>query len=199
MAPAARRSVPQFVAAVRSTLYGLGHDHGPSVEAYRVLLDEAERMRRELVLIGGYANRLAEPSADPRAAAELRNVLGDVARVLDAGASALVAGQPVDAAVIDPVRLRVRAALTVLDDDGGSAAVTRRAAAARVRGLAGQAGLADPDGFTRSWYILMKGSIVSAAEGYTDAAKRAKAMATRLIEDHRRPGVSAPTPDAAAA
>jgi hypothetical protein len=33
----------------------------------------------------------------------------------------------------------------------------------------------------------MKGSIVSAAEGYTDAAKRAKAMATRLIDDHRRP------------
>jgi hypothetical protein len=33
----------------------------------------------------------------------------------------------------------------------------------------------------------MKGSIVAAAEGYTDAAKRAKAMATRLIEDHRPP------------
>jgi AcrR family transcriptional regulator len=54
-----------------------------------------------------------------------------------------------------------------------------------VRGLAAEAHLEDPDGFTRSWYILMKGSIVSAAEGYTDAAKRAKAMATRLIEDHR--------------
>jgi AcrR family transcriptional regulator len=56
-----------------------------------------------------------------------------------------------------------------------------------VRGLAGRANLKDPDGFTRSWYILMKGSIVSAAEGYTDAAKRAKAMATRLIDEHRRP------------
>jgi len=56
-----------------------------------------------------------------------------------------------------------------------------------VHGLAAQAGLEDPDGFTRSWYILMKGSIVSAAEGYTDAAKRAKAMATRLIDDHRAP------------
>src|ERR1700744_4963416 len=56
-----------------------------------------------------------------------------------------------------------------------------------VRGLATRAELDDPDGFTRSWYILMKGSIVSAAEGYTDAAKRAKAMATRLIDDHRSP------------
>lgn len=56
-----------------------------------------------------------------------------------------------------------------------------------VHGLADQANLEDPDGFTRSWYILMKGSIVAAAEGYTDAAKRAKSMATRLIEDHRKP------------
>ena len=56
-----------------------------------------------------------------------------------------------------------------------------------VHGLADQANLEDPDGFTRSWYILMKGSIVAAAEGYTDAAKRAKSMATRLIEDHRPP------------
>jgi hypothetical protein len=54
-----------------------------------------------------------------------------------------------------------------------------------VHGLAARANLEDPDGFTRSWYILMKGSIVAAAEGYTDAAKRAKSMATRLIEDHR--------------
>jgi AcrR family transcriptional regulator len=56
-----------------------------------------------------------------------------------------------------------------------------------VHGLAAEAHLRDPDGFTRSWYILMKGSIVSAAEGYLDAAKRAKAMARRLIEDHRPP------------
>lgn len=60
-----------------------------------------------------------------------------------------------------------------------------------VRGLADDANLEDPDGFTRSWYILMKGSIVAAAEGYTDAAKRAKSMATRLIEDHR-PATSTP-------
>jgi hypothetical protein len=44
--------------------------------------------------------------------------------------------------------------------------------------------LSDPDSFARSWHILMKGSIVSAAEGYPDAAKLAKAMARRLIEDH---------------
>ena len=50
--------------------------------------------------------------------------------------------------------------------------------------LAEEASLSDPDSFARSWHILMKGSIVSAAEGDPDAARRAKAMARRLIEDH---------------
>jgi len=51
--------------------------------------------------------------------------------------------------------------------------------------LAEEAGLRDLDGFARSWHILMKGSIVSAAEGDLEAAQRAKAMARLLIEQHR--------------
>jgi AcrR family transcriptional regulator len=54
-----------------------------------------------------------------------------------------------------------------------------------VRRLAEQAGLRDTESFARSWHILMKGSIVSAAEGDTDAAKRAQAIAKLLIERHR--------------
>lgn len=54
-----------------------------------------------------------------------------------------------------------------------------------VSGLAEQAGLRDPASFARSWHILMKGSIVQAAEGDVDAAQRAKAMARLLIEAHR--------------
>ena len=54
-----------------------------------------------------------------------------------------------------------------------------------VAGLAGEAGLRDPETFARSWHILMKGSIVSAAEGDGDAAKRAQAMARLLIDQHR--------------
>jgi len=54
-----------------------------------------------------------------------------------------------------------------------------------VRGLAKEAGLRDPDGFARSWHILMKGSIISATEGDCDAARRAQAMAKLLIEQHR--------------
>ena len=54
-----------------------------------------------------------------------------------------------------------------------------------VRGLAEEAGLRDPASFARSWHILMKGSIVSAAEGDAEAAHRAQAMGRLLIEQHR--------------
>ncbi len=54
-----------------------------------------------------------------------------------------------------------------------------------VRTLAEEAGLEDRDAFARSWHILMKGSIISAAEGDAEAAQRAKALAAMLIERHR--------------
>ena len=53
--------------------------------------------------------------------------------------------------------------------------------------LAEEAGLREPDSFARSWHILMKGSIVSAAEGDAGAAQRARSMARLLIEEHRQP------------
>jgi AcrR family transcriptional regulator len=53
-----------------------------------------------------------------------------------------------------------------------------------VRRLAAEAGIRDTDAFARSWHILMKGSIVSAAEGDTEAARRAKVMARLLIDQH---------------
>lgn len=55
-----------------------------------------------------------------------------------------------------------------------------------VRGFAEAAGLRDPEEFALSWHLLMKGSIVSAAEGDFDAALRAQAMARDLIERFRR-------------
>jgi AcrR family transcriptional regulator len=54
-----------------------------------------------------------------------------------------------------------------------------------VRGLAGEAGLDQPDQFAHSWHILMKGSIVAAGEGDREAAKRAQAMGRLLIAQHR--------------
>ena len=59
-----------------------------------------------------------------------------------------------------------------------------------VRQRAETAGLHDPDSFARSWHILMKGSIISAAEGDLEAAHRAQDMARTLIEQHRRPADS---------
>ena len=54
-----------------------------------------------------------------------------------------------------------------------------------IRALAEEAGLRAPGSFAHSWHILMKGSIIAAAEGDVDAAQRAQSMARRLIEDHR--------------
>jgi AcrR family transcriptional regulator len=56
-----------------------------------------------------------------------------------------------------------------------------------VSGLAEEAGIQDPDGFARQWHILMKGSIVSAAEGDLEAAARAKHLGTLLLEHHGVP------------
>jgi AcrR family transcriptional regulator len=54
-----------------------------------------------------------------------------------------------------------------------------------VSNLALEAGLRDPETFALSWHILMKGSIVQAAEGDRDAAKRAQALGKLLIDQHR--------------
>jgi AcrR family transcriptional regulator len=54
-----------------------------------------------------------------------------------------------------------------------------------VRRFADEADLRDTESFARSWHILMKGSIVSAAEGDVEAAQCGKAMARLLIDQHR--------------
>ena len=60
---------------------------------------------------------------------------------------------------------------------------------AKIRGhvkqFAEEAGLQRTDDFSRSWHILMKGSIISAVEGDLDAAQRARRMGMWLIADHR--------------
>lgn len=68
----------------------------------------------------------------------------------------------------------------------GQASVRHLASIRSVVGrLAEDASLRDPASFARSWHILMKGSIVSAAEGDAEAAQRARSMARLLIEQHR--------------
>ncbi|WAX57564.1 FUSC family protein [Jatrophihabitans cynanchi] len=124
------------VTGVRLVLYGLGHDHGPSVEAYRVLLDEAERIRRELIVLAGQAERLRGAGRTAPETA-IRTGLTESARVLGELAAALEDGRRTDPAVLDPVRTAIDAQLSVLDAAAG-ADLTARAAAARLRSLAGQ-------------------------------------------------------------
>jgi AcrR family transcriptional regulator len=51
-----------------------------------------------------------------------------------------------------------------------------------VAGLAAEAGVADPESFSRQWHILMKGSIVAAAEGDVQAAARAQELGALLLQ-----------------
>lgn len=50
-----------------------------------------------------------------------------------------------------------------------------------IGGLAREAGVQDADAFARQWHILMKGSIVAAAEGDHDAGTRARELGALLL------------------
>jgi AcrR family transcriptional regulator len=50
--------------------------------------------------------------------------------------------------------------------------------------LASQAGVDDPDSFARQWHLLMKGSIIAAAEDDIHAAARARELGILLLKAH---------------
>jgi uncharacterized membrane protein YccC len=126
------------LSTVRQTFFGLGHDHGPSVEAYLVLLAEAERIRREIAVLAGFTERLGAEGATVDAGLT-RAALAGCADVLAEVAESLAQGRPIDPAVRAPARDRMSAALARLSDEGDSAHVfTRKATAARLEALAGQ-------------------------------------------------------------
>jgi AcrR family transcriptional regulator len=56
-----------------------------------------------------------------------------------------------------------------------------------VRGLAEEAGAADPEGLAHKWHILMKGSIVAAGEGDRQAARRAREVAALVLSTEAGP------------
>lgn len=53
------------------------------------------------------------------------------------------------------------------------------------RDLAAAAGIDDPDGFSHQWHLLMKGAILAAQEGDTQAAQRARELGVLLLRHHR--------------
>lgn len=124
--------------AARATLFGLGHDHGPSVESYRVLVDEAERLRREIVVVAPAAQRLAD-EREPILAGLVRAALAAAGGVLDRIADALEHGRLLDPNAYDAARGAIKHAVHRLEESsttGGGP--TRRVASARLRALAGQ-------------------------------------------------------------
>ena len=52
-----------------------------------------------------------------------------------------------------------------------------------LREFAEQAGVEDPNALASQWHILMKGSIVAAGEGDTEAAERARRLGELLLAD----------------
>jgi AcrR family transcriptional regulator len=69
----------------------------------------------------------------------------------------------------------------------GSASVKRLATVrSLVRRWSEEAGIRNPDGFARQWQILMCGSIVAAASGDTQAARRTRDIATHLLHGRGR-------------
>jgi AcrR family transcriptional regulator len=52
--------------------------------------------------------------------------------------------------------------------------------------LARQAGIADAGDFAREWHILMKGSIIAASEGDSEAAQRASKLARLVLQQATR-------------
>lgn len=80
-------------------LRGTGHDHGPSVESYRVLLDEAKRARRDILVLSDYAYRLrADHVTD--AEALVRAELSAASAVIAAIAESLQSGRPLEPATV---------------------------------------------------------------------------------------------------
>jgi uncharacterized membrane protein YccC len=132
--PIDTRSSPPLgpaIATASAVLRGAGHDHGPSVEAYRVLLDEAVRARQDILVLSGYVSRLDGPA--PAQAAALRAELARAAALLELIAQALDTGTE-----LAPDRTAELLAIIGSNRPALGDSLTERAAASRLRTLAGQ-------------------------------------------------------------
>jgi AcrR family transcriptional regulator len=82
--------------------------------------------------------------------------------------------------------INVMLELSDRDDPGRIASVNHLSVIREfLAGLAEAAGVADPEAFAHQWHILMKGSIVAAAEGDARSARRAKEIGELLLMSRR--------------
>ena len=115
-----------------AVLTGTGHDHGPSVEAYRVLLDEAVRARQDVLVLSSYAHRLSRDGLTG-AADCLLGELTAAGAVLRSIAVMLTSGDALDGAKATALLAPIGNSIATLGDS-----LTEQAAVNRLRGLAGQ-------------------------------------------------------------
>ncbi len=119
----------------RDTITGFGHGHGPSMQSYRALLDEAERIRLEVIALAYCIDRF-EHAGKQEAADAVEGLLLAAGTVLDDVAAALRSGHRFDAAGLDSLQ----AALAPMEEVLGKLpdSPTGRFATLHGRALSGQ-------------------------------------------------------------
>ncbi|WP_125609887.1 FUSC family protein [Specibacter cremeus] len=125
----------RLLETARATITGFGHGHGPSMQSYRGLLDEAERIRLEVMALGYCIERFERVERTAQRDA-VRDLLLAAGTVLDAVAGSLRRGRAFDQADLHPAT----DALTRFEDvmAGHPDSPTGRFASLHARALAGQ-------------------------------------------------------------
>ncbi|WP_354212528.1 FUSC family protein [Arthrobacter sp. UYCu511] len=121
--------------AARATITGFGHGHGPSMQAYRGLVDEAERIRLEVIALAYCLERFERVDRTTQANA-VHTLLAAAGTVLDAVAESLYKGKVFDSSVMEGVDEAVDVLQTIVGDHPDSP--TGRFASLHARALAGQ-------------------------------------------------------------
>jgi uncharacterized membrane protein YccC len=143
-APSGRDTAPPVTAeitAAATILLGLGNDHGATAESLRALLDEAERIRLELLVLHGARKHLHATGADPPARQALDTIWDATGRVLTTLAEMVATDRPLES---DPDALRrietTLAALrqAPLDEAGNQEGLRRAGILSHSAALAGQ-------------------------------------------------------------
>ncbi|HEY8294979.1 MAG TPA: hypothetical protein VIG41_06535, partial [Micrococcaceae bacterium] len=134
----AKRMAPGAAAVLdraRDTITGFGHGHGPSMQSYRALLDEAERIRLEVIALAYCIDRF-DRAAKQEPADAVQGLLLAAGRVLDDVAAALRSGHRFAAAGLESLQ----AALARMEEELGSLpdSPTGRFATLHGRALGGQ-------------------------------------------------------------
>lgn len=119
----------------RDTITGFGHGHGPSMQSYRTLLDEAERIRLEIIALAYCVDRFRRAG---KAAAErvVEDLLGAAGRVLDDVATSLRTGRRFEGNGLEELLVQLGRLEDVLGNMPDSP--TARFAVLHARALAGQ-------------------------------------------------------------